>query len=101
MSFNPAKTESLFISALSMQNHQIIEVDHHKHLGVYLSNDCTRHHHINYIKEKTWFRVNIMRRLKFVLDRKSLEVIYTAFIRPCLEYSGVIWDNCTEYEKMI
>ncbi|MCG7868583.1 MAG: endonuclease/exonuclease/phosphatase family protein [Candidatus Thiodiazotropha taylori] len=108
VSFNPTKTESLLISrklnrphhpALSMQNHQIIEVDHHKHLGIYLSNDCTWHHHINYIKEKAWFRVNIMRRLKFKLDRKSLEVIYTAFIRPLLEYSDVIWDNCTEYEK--
>ena len=108
VSFNPAKTESLLISrklnrpqhpALSMQNHQIIEVDHHKHLGVYLSNDCTWHHHINYIKEKAWFRVNTMRRLKFKLDRKSLEIIYTAFIRSLLEYSDVIWDNCAEYEK--
>ena len=108
VSFSPAKTEPLLFSrklnrpqhpALSMQNHQIIEVDHHKHLGVYLSNDCIWHHHINYIKEKAWFRVNTMRRLKFKLDRKSLEIIYTAFIRPLLEYSDVIWDNCTEYEK--
>ena len=61
VSFNPAKTESLLISrklnrpqhpSLSMQNHQIIEVDSHKHLGIYLSNDCTWHQHINYIKEK-------------------------------------------------
>ena len=40
-----------------------------------------------------------MRRLKFKLDRKSLEVIYTAFIRPLLEYSEVIWDDCTEYKN--
>ena len=40
-----------------------------------------------------------MRKLKFKLDRKSLEIIYTAFIRPLLEYGDVIWDNCTEYEK--
>ena len=45
----------------------------------------------------TWF--NIMRRLKFKLDRKSLEIIYTTFIRPLLEYSDIIWDNCTRYEK--
>ena len=108
VSFNPAKTESLLISrklnrpqhpSLSMQNHQIIEVDSHKHLGIYPSNDCTWHQHINYIKEKAWFRVNVMRKLKFKLDRKSLEIIYTAFIRPLLEYGDVIWDNCAEYEK--
>ena len=108
VSFNPAKTESLLISrklnrpqhpALSMQNHQINEVDSHKHLGIYLSNDCTWHEHVNYIKEKAWFRINVMRKLKFKLDRNSLEIIYTAFIRPLLEYGDVIWDNCTEYEK--
>ena len=40
-----------------------------------------------------------MRRLKFQLDRKSLEIIYTCFIRPLLEYGDVIWDNSTLYEK--
>ena len=40
-----------------------------------------------------------MRKLKFKLDRKSLETIYIAFIRPILEYVDVIWDNCSQYEK--
>ena len=40
-----------------------------------------------------------MRKLKFKLDRKSLEIIYTSFIRPILAYGNAIWDNCTQYEK--
>ena len=40
-----------------------------------------------------------MRKLKFQLDRKSLETIYIVFIRPLLEYGDVIWDNCTQDEK--
>ena len=40
-----------------------------------------------------------MRRLKFILDRKSLETIYFSFIRPILEYGDSIWDSCTQYEK--
>ena len=40
-----------------------------------------------------------MRRLKYKLDRKSLESIYISFIRPLLEYGDTIWDNCTQYEK--
>ena len=40
-----------------------------------------------------------MRKLKFKLDRKSLETIYIAFIRPLLEYADTLWDNCTQYEK--
>ena len=40
-----------------------------------------------------------MRKLKFQLDRKSLELIYLVSIRPILEYCNEIWDNCTRYEK--
>ena len=42
-----------------------------------------------------------MRKLKFKLDRKSLETIYMyiTFIRPILKYADVIWDNCSQYEK--
>ncbi|MES9994044.1 MAG: reverse transcriptase family protein [Candidatus Thiodiazotropha sp.] len=108
VSFNPTKTESLLISRkvykpqhppLFMQNIQIKEVDFHKHLGLCLSNDGSWHQHIKYITEKAWFRINIMRKLKFQLDRKSLETIYLAFIRPLLEYADVTWDNCSQYEK--
>ena len=84
VSFNPSKTESLLVSRkinkhhhppLFMQDCQITEVESHKHLGLYLSNDCTWHEHINYITEKAWYRINILRKLKFNLDRKSLETI--------------------------
>ena len=82
-----------------MGNTQIAEVNTHKHLGIILSHDCSWHAHIEYIKEKAWQRINIMRRLKFILDRKSLEIIYLSFIRPVLEYGDTIWENCSQYEK--
>ena len=106
--FNPTKTEFLIFTRklnkpvhppLYMNDQQLIEVETHKHLGVYFSTDCTWHKHIDYIKEKAWGRINVMRKLKFKLDRKSLEIIYMVFIRPLLEYADVIWDNCTLYEK--
>ncbi|MCG8032214.1 MAG: endonuclease/exonuclease/phosphatase family protein [Candidatus Thiodiazotropha taylori] len=108
VAFNPSKSAAFLMSRklikpnhppLFMQNIQIDEVNSHKHLGLYFSQDCSWHKQIDYIKEKAWFRVNVMRKLKFKLDRKSLETIYIAFIRPILEYADVIWDNCTQYEK--
>ena len=39
-----------------------------------------------------------MRKLKFKLDRRSLQIIYFTFIRPLLEYADVVWDNCSQYE---
>ena len=40
-----------------------------------------------------------MRKLKFQLDRKSLQTIYFSFIRPLLDYADVVWNNCTQYES--
>ena len=106
--FNPIKTESMMISRklnkpvhppLFMQEVQIAEVSSHKHLGLILSNDCTWHQHIDYITKTAWNRINIMRKLKFKLDRSSLEIIFTTFIRPLLEYGDIVWDNCTQFEK--
>ena len=39
-----------------------------------------------------------MRKLKYLLDRNSLQTVYFSFIRPLLEYADVVWDNCTQYE---
>ena len=105
--FNPAKTESLiFTRKLNKpvhpplyMNDQLIEVETHQHLGVYFSTDCTWHNNIDYIKEKACGRINVMRTLKFKLDKNSLAIIYIVFIRSLLEYADVIWDNCTLYEK--
>ena len=40
-----------------------------------------------------------MRRLKFQLDRKSLQIFYFTFIRPMFEYADTIWNNCSQYES--
>ena len=83
--FNPNKNEVMLISCktytlshspIIMMNQQIQEVQFLKHLGVSISSDCSSHQHIDYIKQKAWTRHNIMRKLKFDLDRKSLETIY-------------------------
>ena len=108
VTFNPNKSVALLLSRkvshplhppLYMGNTPINEVEAHKHLCLFLCNDCSWHQHINFIKDKAWARINIMRRLKYKLDRKSLESIYISFIRPLLEYGDTIWDNCTQYEK--
>ena len=106
VTFNPSKSESMIISrkrntyhpSLQMLNKTIPEVNDHKHLGVFLSKNCQWHSHIEYITEKAWKRVNIMRKLKYTLDRKSLEIIFISFIRPIIEYADVVWGNAFQYE---
>ena len=87
------KRNKLYHPPLFMQNHQVTEVESHKHLGIHFASDCTWHQHIDYIdyiKQKAWLRIDIMRKLKFKLDRKALETFYLVFIRPILEYGDVI-----------
>lgn len=107
VTFNPSKTESLVFSRkhykpvhppIIFDNQIINEVNSHKHLGLTFSTDCTWHNHLIQLKTKAWYRINIMRKLKYVLDRQSLQTIYFTFIRPLLEYADVVWDNCTQYE---
>ena len=92
--FNAAKLESLLIyrkanksyhPPLLTNNEPIKEVTSHKHVSIFLSSE-----HINHITAKAWIKINVMRKLKFLLDRRSLEIIYISFIRPLLECADVV-----------
>lgn len=102
--FNARKTMSLLISLKSnavshphlfMNDTIISESTSHKHLGITFSNTCSWTEHISKIIETASTRLNLLRALKFKINRKSLEKIYIAFIRPLLEYSDSVWDNCS------
>ena len=81
-----------------MNQQDINTVESHKHLDLTFTNDLLWHEHLNNIKTKLGIVINVMRKLKFQLSRKSLQIIYFSFIRPLLEYADVVWDNCTQYE---
>ena len=108
VSFNPIKTKNMIVSKkVNETNHpplyfngHVIDTTHeHKHLGITLSNDCSWHNHIEIIKSKAWKRINIMRKLKWFLDRKSLEMLYFSFIRPLMEYGDILFDNSSINDK--
>ena len=67
-----------------MNDEPIKEITSHKNFGIFFSNDGTWHEHIVYITSKAWTRLHIMHKLKFILERQSLEIVYTSFIRPVL-----------------
>ena len=92
--FNPSKSESLVISRkrvkpnhprLFMLNTEILSVNSHKNLGMYLTNDGSWDMQIGKSVEKAWKRIGGMRFLKTRLDRLSPQIIYFSFIRPILE----------------
>ncbi|KAK3105198.1 hypothetical protein FSP39_019583 [Pinctada imbricata] len=104
VSFNPQKTVSMLLSKkksihthppLFMNNTQISEVDKHKHLGLIINKTLNWDDHIENIILKASKRLYVLRKLKFRLDRFSLQKLYFSFVRPILEYGDIIWDGTT------
>ena len=111
VNFNPSKHFSLLISRktetvshppLYMDNVLVTHTSAHKHLGITFSDSCNWAEHIENITAAAWTRLNFLRALKFKLKRKLLEKIYSAFIRPLLEYSDSVRDHTsTEAKKQL
>jgi len=104
VSFNPNKTEAILFSLkateripnLIFDNTIIQFVENHKHLGVTLNYKGQWHAHIDNILQSASKVVGLMRKLKFILNRKSLNQIYLSYIAPIMEYSCIVWDGCSD-----
>ena len=106
--FSPPKTVTLNISKkkksllkppLMLDNSVIKEVKSDKHLGVILSHDLGWKEHIESICISASQCLDVLNAFKYKLDRATLERLYFSFVRSKLEYSNILWDNCTKYEK--
>lgn len=105
MEFNPNKTVSVN-STRSDKSHPDISFGHtinyidckqnHCHLGLILQSNACWSEHITNIFDRACQRLNVLRTLKYKLNRESLTKMYISFIRPILEYGDVVWDNCTQ-----
>ena len=102
--FNPNKTEAILFSLkqidripnLVFEDTNIQFVENHKHLGVTLNNKGQWNDHIDSILQSASKVIGLMRKLKFTLNRKSLNQIYLSYIVPILEYSCIVWDGCSD-----
>jgi hypothetical protein len=107
ITFNATKTKSMLFSRKNMANLpplffngiMLENSKSHKHPGVTFNSNGKWNNHINEIYTKACRRINILRMMKHKLDRKSLEKLYIGFIRPKLEYGGIVWDNCSLHES--
>ena len=109
--FNAGKSKALTVTLkknlanielpLSFNNTTLETVDKHKHLGIELSTNLSWKEHITTISENAGKKLNILAKLKNLIDRKTLTTMYTSFIRPGLEYGSIVFCNCTETEDEI
>ena len=108
VTFNPIKSHALHISRkgehhntheYNFQNRTIENVNEHPQLGLIWNSECNWKNHLIALGKRGSQRVDLLRSLKYKLDRNTLEMIYKAFIRPFFEYASVVWHNAPRLEK--
>ena len=108
VTINHTKTECMTFSVkqikppqpdLFYDDQKIIEVSQHTHLGVVLCNNLSWRAHIFKIYEKASKRLNMLKGIKFKVDRTILRKLYKSLVRPLIEYADVLWEGCTESES--
>ena len=107
VTFCPQKTEFMNLSLRQkdetdspiFEGQPLKTVQSHKHLGVTFTSNLSWSEHINSIVTSSSKSIDVMKKLKYSLDRKTLETIYMSFVRPKLEYASIIWHDCTQTES--
>ena len=105
--FSPSKTESMVLSMktksnklfprLLLCNTPTANVQSHKHIALWISNNFKWDTHINSLVDKCSRRLGILKTLKYKLKRKALETIFTLYIGPILEYVDIIWSGAPQH----
>ena len=94
------KTKSLTISKKQdanlnpdtyFKNHKIEEVKTHLYLGLLFSSNLSWNAHISNIEQKARKKLNMLSPLKYKLDRRSLELIFTSFVSSAMYYGIEVW----------
>ena len=105
MSFNPDPSkhaqEVIFTRKIKKVVHPQIffndklfqQVSSQKHLGLILDTSLTFDEHIRAIISKVSKSIGLLRKLNNRLPRSFLITIYKSFVRPHLDYGGVIFDK--------
>ena len=77
------------------------ETKTHKHLGLTLSSNLSWSSHIDSILNSVAPMADVLKKLKYQVDKESLEKIYYSFIRPKLEYGNYIWATALKVTKTV
>ena len=64
-----------------------------KHLGMFLDSKLDFDEHMKGVFEKASKSIGFIRKLRNFLPRPSLLQIYNSFVRPHLDYGGIIYDK--------
>jgi hypothetical protein len=112
LTLNVNKTKWIFFHPLSKkrslpQNLPKIFIDHNeikrdsvtKYLGVFIDENITWKHHINYVCSKVSKSIGILYKARTHLDKNNLTKLYYSFIHSYISYGIIAWGS-TDQSKL-
>ena len=108
ITFNALKTVFMIISlklnprpnpVLLLNNIPLKQVHQECYLGMVLTSNMSWKEHTHKLTTKASKKLGLLYTMKDKLSRTAKRNYYTCFIRPVLEYGGVIFDNFTALES--
>ena len=78
---------------MNLNDNPVHQAQLQKPLGLFLDPKLSFDEHIQCILIKTHKIIGLIRKLKPVIPRAALLTIYKSFLRPHLDYGGVIYDR--------
>ena len=79
--------------SLNFDNRLVIQSTNHKHLGMILDTKLDFQEHLKDKISKISKTIGLLRKLQKKSTRAPLLTIYKLFIRPHLDYCGIIYDK--------
>ena len=91
----PSKKDNipLVLPKLSINKHEIDRVESIKFLGVFIDENLTWKEHIKYTENKIAKNIGLLFRAKHYLHRKSLLLLYFAYIHSYINYANIAWGS--------
>jgi hypothetical protein len=76
----------------TMQDHILLDVQHHPYLGLEIASDLSWSHQVDQMKAKATRSLNLLWRNVRKCPQSTREAAYTTLVRPHLEYGSPVWD---------
>ena len=89
-------TSNKTFSTLRFDGHELELKTQGKFLGIILDDKLKFNHHIHHISNKISKSIGIIHRLRNLLPKRCLYLLYHSFILPYLSYCNIIWGGTYE-----
>ena len=94
--FSPVVSNNLLHPPVKFNSSRITRCSHQKYLGVVLDLKLNFSTHIDQKIKKCDKMIGLMRQLSVNLPCDALLTVYTSFIRPHLDYGGILYHKPNE-----